>query len=274
MKSIRDHMMFILPLLVILFGVEFFLVFNRVTNDYEEQLKNSYTILVISKRPISASELKSVDSEIDTVAQIPKEKIVKDIRNRIKHMDIEAGNSVVAKMPYFFSLRLKRYLGNEVVDRIKREIEQLDGIKSVETFGQDHNSKYKLFMFIKLTFWSFVGIMSLVSIFLVIKQMEVWQMAHSRRIQIMEILGAPLLLRSGMLFKMGIIDAFLSVVFGSAIFISLRYYFAPKSGIEILVEKQDLLFKWWDTLVMTGVSFSIVFASVLVVIWGSKEVVE
>jgi len=239
--------------LVILFGVEFFLVFNRVTNDYEEDLKNSYTILVISKRPIAASELKAVDDKIATVVQIPKEKIIKNIRNRIKqNPDIDRGNSIVSKMPYFFSLRLKKYLGNEVVDKIKVKIEQIDGIKSVETFGQDHNSKYKLFMFVKFTFWSFLGIMSLVSIFLVIKQMEVWQMAHSRRIQIMEILGAPVLLRVGLLFKMGIIDAFLSVIFGSAIFILLKYQFALNSGIDLLMEKRDLLFKWWDIFIMTG----------------------
>ena len=41
MKSIRDRTMFILPLLAILLGVEFFLVFHRVTSSYEETLRRA-----------------------------------------------------------------------------------------------------------------------------------------------------------------------------------------------------------------------------------------
>jgi cell division transport system permease protein len=264
--------MFILPLLAILLGVEFFLAFNRVTGSYEESLRRSYTILVISKKPIPQSELKSIDPNIESVSQIPRDKISKDIANGF---DSPNKSKIVASMPYFFSLHLNKYLNSEQVEQIKNRIlQQIDGIKSVETFDKNHSKNYNLFMFIKFLFKTFVFLISLVSIFLVIKQMEVWQMAHSRRMQIMEIFGAPVFLRSGVLIKAGLIDAIISVILATAIFLTLKYYTIPESGVEILIKKQEFLFKWWDSLIMMGVSLSIVILSVVVVIISSEGVEE
>lgn len=39
MKFIKNHLMFILPLMAILLGIQFFLVFDRMTSGYEERLK-------------------------------------------------------------------------------------------------------------------------------------------------------------------------------------------------------------------------------------------
>ena len=271
MKSIRDHTMFILPLLAILLGLEFFLAFNRVTSSYEESLRKSYIILVVSKKPIPQGEFKSIDPNIESVSQIPRDKISKDIMESFNPRD---KSRVVASMPYFFSLHLNKYLNTEQVEKIKSRILGIDGIKSVETFGQNHSAKYNLFMFIKLLFWTFVSLISLVSIFLVIKQMEVWQMAHSRRMQIMEIFGAPVFLRSGVLLKTGIIDAFISVILATAIFMAIKYHLIPQSGVEILIKQQDSLYKWWDSLIMMGVSLGIVILSVAVVTISSEGVEE
>ena len=38
MKFIKNHLMLILPLMAILLGIEFFLVFDRTTNTYEKSL--------------------------------------------------------------------------------------------------------------------------------------------------------------------------------------------------------------------------------------------
>ena len=53
MKSIKEHMMFILPLMAILLGIEFFLAFSRVTGSYEERLRENYSILVVSRKRIT-----------------------------------------------------------------------------------------------------------------------------------------------------------------------------------------------------------------------------
>jgi cell division transport system permease protein len=263
--------MFILPLLAILLGLEFFLAFNRVTKSYEETLRKSYNILIISKNPVSEGEFKSIDPNIKKVEQISREKIA----NITPDMSIVNKQKVVNSMPYFFSLELNKFLDNKEIDHIKEKIlRQIPNLKTVETFKDDHNTKYNLFMFVKLLFWVFVFLISLVSTFLVIKQMEVWLMAHSKRIHIMEIFGAPVLLRSGVLIKTGLIDAVISVVLATSIFLYLKYQFIPNSGIEILIKEQDLIFKWWDSLVMMMVSLTIVLISVFFVIYKSEGVEE
>ena len=226
---------------------------------------------MVSKKDISENEFKKLNSNIESVTQISREKISKGIAKSLKNQNRD---KVIATMPFFFTIHLSRYLNSKEVEKIKEKILKLDGIKSVETFGKNHSTKYNLFMFIKLLFWSFVGLISLVSIFLVIKQMEVWQMAHARRMHIMEIFGAPVLLRSGILLKMGVVDAVISVLLTSGIFLWLKYQFIPKSGIDILIAKEELLFKWWDVLVMFGVSLSIVLLSVVVVTFSNKGVEE
>ena len=51
MKYIKNHLMFILPLIAILLGIEFFLVFDRITKSYEEGLKDGYSMLIVTKKP-------------------------------------------------------------------------------------------------------------------------------------------------------------------------------------------------------------------------------
>ena len=60
--------------------------------------------------------------------------------------------------------------------------------------------------------------MGVVSLFLIIKQMEIWKYAHKQRMQVMEIFGAPLMLRSGVLFKVAIMDAFIATILTTAFF--------------------------------------------------------
>jgi len=58
MKFIKNHLMFILPLMAILLGVEFYLVFDRTTNSYEQGLKDGYSMLLVADNPINLSALK------------------------------------------------------------------------------------------------------------------------------------------------------------------------------------------------------------------------
>jgi len=113
----------------------------------------------------------------------------------------------------------------------------------------------------------------MVSLFLVIKQMEVWQMAHMERMRIMEIFGAPMMLRSGVLFKMGIVDAIISTIITSMIFVYLRHW-ASNSGISLLQKNQELLFQSSDFTILLSISLSMVIIAVFIVAFGTKEITE
>jgi len=271
MKSLKDHLMFILPLFSILIGIEFFLVFDRVTNSYEQNLKNNYSILVVSKREINVDRIKQVDSRIDKIKEIKRAQIASEIANSMGD-DIK-GQNILKALPYFYSVYLNSYLSDADIEDIKIKLLRYPYIKRVETFGESHNSKYNLFIFIKTLFWIFAGLMSMVSLFLIIKQMEVWQMAHMERMRIMEIFGAPMMLRSGVLFKMGIVDAIISTIITSMIFVYLRHW-ASNSGISLLQNNQELLFQSSDFTILLSISLSMVIVAVFIVAFGTKEIIE
>ena len=270
MKSIKNHMMFILPLVSILMGIEFFLVFDRVTNSYEQRLKENYSILVVTKRQVDTQIFKKIDKRISKVEEIKREDIAKKIARGMGDL---SGKDLLRALPYFYSLHLNSYLGEDDIKDIKNRLLRYRIIKRVETFGEDHNAKYNLFIFIKTIFWVFATLMSIVSVFLLIKQMEVWQMAHMERMRIMEIFGAPMMLRSGVLFKMGLIDAFFATLITTTIFYTFKRW-AINSGIPILESKYNLLFSFSDVGILVTTAFSIVIVAVIFVAFGTQEVRE
>ncbi len=271
MKSIKEHLMFILPLVAILLGIEFSLVFNRVTHDYEEKLKANYSILVVSKRAISNEEFFSIDPQIADPKPIKKGSIAKEIAKNIGSVSTK---EVLKSLPYFYTIHLSNYLSSEEVEHIRKKLLAYSYIKKVETFGESHSSKYNLFIFLKVIFWVFVSLISLVSIFLIIKQMEVWQMAHKERMQIMEVFGASVMLRSGVLFRMGIIDAIISTIISAGLFAGIKYKWADESGIDLLIEKKDILFTTQDLMMMIGVALVIVIIAVIIVTFSNREIRE
>ncbi len=268
MKSVKEHLMFILPLMAILLGVEFVLVFDRVTSNYEEKLRESYTILLVSKTPVTERQLRRAEPHIAEVEPISKEHIAKEIARGMRNATTA---EILQSLPHFYTLHLDRYLSRKAVEAIRSKLLKVPGVQKVETFGENHRAKYNLFVFLKIIFWSFAGLLSVVSFFLILKQMEVWQLAHRERMQIMEVFGAPMLLRSGVLFRMGITDAFFATILSAGLFAFLRYYWAERSGIEILVARKELLFESRDLAILGGIALGLVISSVLSVTLKSGE---
>jgi len=97
---------------------------------------------------------------------------------------------------------------------------------------------------------------------LIIKQMEVWQLAHKNRMQIMEIFGAPLMLRSGVLFKMAFIDAIISTILTFVIFAYIKAKSASIETIKFLKDDASVLLNFSDIFVWILTSLIIVIISV------------
>ncbi len=268
MKSIRNHIMFILPLLAILLGIESFMVFERVTSSYGKNLRESYTILVVSENTMNLPDFQKIAPHISAAEAVEKSAIVEQIA---RGMSNTSTDEIVKALPYFYTLHLDRYLNNADIATIKKALIAHPGIRRVETFGQAHNANYNLYMLIKVALWTFVGFMVLTSLFLVVKQMEIWQLEHRERMRVMEILGASGMLRSGVLFRIALTDAVIAALATMGIFAFLRYVWASKSQIELLVRKQALLFEVKDIAILAGIALSIVIISVILVVHGAKE---
>jgi len=271
MKFIKNHLMFIFPLMTILLGIEFYLVFERTTNSYERGLKAGYTMLVVSKKPMELHEIVALNDHISTSEKIKRESIVSEIAKGVSKSSKE---EILASLPYFYNVGLDSYMNTSDIERIKIDLEADSNIKKVETFGSSHSSAYKLFSFIKFTLKLFIGFMAVVSLFLIIKQMEIWKYAHKQRMQVMEIFGAPLMLRSGVLFKVAIADAFLATLFTSAVFLYVKFQWAAQSGIDIMMQNQEDLFRLSDMGILLGSALLIVIIAVYSVVFTSKGVQE
>ncbi len=271
MKFIKNHLMFILPLMAILLGVEFYLVFDRTTDTYEKNLTEGYTMLVVTKKPTTLSQFQTLNSHIITSSQIERTNIVSEVVKGVSKSNSEA---ILKALPYFYNLGLDSYLHTSELEQIKKDLESDKNIKKVETFGSSYNSSYRLFAFIKLTLKVFIVFMALVSLFLIIKQMEIWKYAHKERMQVMEIFGAPLMLRSGVLFRVAFVDAIFATSFVSGIFFYIKFYWASQSGIDIIVENQEELFQVADISILFGSAMLIVIVAVYSVVFSNKGVQE
>ncbi len=263
--------MFILPLMAILLGLEFYLVFDRTTDSYEKGLKEGYSMLVVTHEPASLETFQSLNSHVSASKKIKREDIVSQIA---KGVGKEDKKEILGALPHFYSVSLDAYLGTSDLKQIKEDLEAHANVKSVETFGSAYSSSYKLFSFIKLSLKIFIVFMAMVSLFLIIKQMEIWKYAHRERMQVMEIFGAPLMLRSGVLFKVAIVDAILATILTSLFFAYIKFQWAANSGIDIMVQNKEELFKATDAAILLGTALLIVIIAVYTVVFSSRGVEE
>ena len=268
MKFIKNHITFILPLMAILIGLEFYFVFERTTKSYEDGLKNDYSMLIIAHDKVEIEELQKLNTHIATIEEVQKDGIVDEISKGLKESSKE---NLSKLLPYFYNTKLDTYLSMEDIVNIKADLEKSNKIKSVETFDNSHDSTYKLFVFLKFIFKIFILFIGVVSFFLILKQMEVWSLTHRERMNIMEIFGAPLFLRSAVMYRIAIIDAVISSILISLVFVYLKYNWVDSSGIEILVKNRELIFQFSDLLKMLGISMLIVIASVYLVVSNLKD---
>jgi len=270
MKSIKDHFMFILPLLAMLIGVEFILVFNRVTHSYEEKLKNSYAVLVSSKKELTTPYLRTINEKIDSVETMDKSVIAKEVVSGVDKTNID---TILKEMPHFYRIHLIDYLPLSDLKQIESQIKEIPGVISVEIFGESYETRHNMFSLIKNALNIFIGILFIVSLLLIVKQMEVWQLAHKSRMQIMEIFGAPLMLRSGVLFKMAFIDAIIATILNLILFIYLQANSSKIEGLNF-IDSKNVMFNIGDVFIWILTALIIVFISVFFVAFKTSEVIE
>ncbi len=274
MKFIKTHISLIFPLIAILLGLEFFIVFDRTTDSFEKGLQNGYSMMVVSKDEMSIDDFRAWDTHIERVEEMDKVKFVKKLNmNKDKSKEKQFESS----LPNFYSLKLDKYLTVEELEVVKKNLEKSNVGKAeneklkVESFQSTYQSKYELFSFIKFSFQTFILFMTIISFFLIIKQMEVWNFLHAQRMKIMEIFGASLFLRSKVLINMALIDAVISAILTSGIFYMFKNVWIKGSQMEILKDNVDGVFKYSDVFILLFVSIVVVMIAVFLVVVNVKE---
>ncbi len=268
MKFIKRHVSLIFPMVAILLGLEFFIVFDRTTKNYEESLKESYAMLVVATEEMSIDDFQSWDKRVFKVAEIEKSKIIDRVDNTFKDA---LKSNLDEQMPNFYSIKLNSYLNNRALEQVKQNFLKDDKITRVETFDTLHRSNYGLFSFIKFAFGTFILFMTIIGFFLIVKQMEVWNFLHSQRMKVMDIFGASLFLRSKILINMAFVDAILSAILASGVFYLIQNSWVKGSNIAILQDNVTKLFFFNDILLLCVASIVIVMIAVFLVVINVKE---
>ena len=268
MKSVKNHLSLILALVSILFAIQTLVITNRAIDAYEKSLKENYSMVVVSSMKLDLSKVKRKSPLIADIEEISVDEAIKKIDNSISKKNMEL---LKLSLPKFYRVRLTKFPSSSEIERLKKILGSLKGVKKIEDFRASHDVTFKLLMLFKTVVTVFSVVVFVITSLLIAKELRIWQYKHNERMNIMGLFGAPKWLSSAVLFRLAIVDALLSsfIVFIIFSYISNSQWLLGKLksiGIEIVVF--DML-KDFPLLFGAAMGLSILLAAA--VVFGHKE---
>ena len=267
MKSFKNHLSVIIPLVALLAGIEFILSANRALSEYENMMNKDYTIIIVSQNELNATDVKPLVYTFEWLEPLSSKSVLEKLSK-----DISAKNIAVLQeaLPKFYSLRLNAFPSTQYMSEIKDKIAKIAGVSRVETVSKTHDKIYKIMQLIKNISAIFSGLIGLIGLMLIAKQMRIWLYEHKERIEIMTLLGAPSWLKSGALYKTALFDSFIATVF-TVVFYAFLPDFQPvkdaASGLNINFPAIDA---FYDGAMLLFVSLTLSFLAVYTVMRKSR----
>ncbi len=268
MQSLKNHLSFIIPLFILLFSIQFSSMLNRAVAQYESRLAGEYTIIVVSKTPLKKEQLQKAIPAVAELSEIPKERYISRLKKDISKSDLVF---LKANLPHFYSIRLQRLPDPDELTAMTAKLKRFKGVQKVETFKKTFNKFHQFLRLSKTASYIFTLFIAIISILLIIKQMEIWTLQHSQRMYIMGLFGAPYWMKSASLYKSVVIDAFIAAVLVGLIFLILpdsANFAAINSDLGIDLRNFHF-FSDVGTLLLIGLGISII--SVTVIILKNRE---
>ncbi len=268
MKSVKNHLSLILALVSILFAMQTLTITNRAMDAYEHNLKNNYSLVVVSSEKLDASSVRKKSPLIATIEEISVDEAIKKIDSTISKKNMEL---LKLTLPRFYRISLTRYPSPSEIERLKKSLGSLKGVKKIEDFKATHDVTFKLLLLFKTVVTVFSIVVFVITSLLIAKELRIWQYKHNERMNIMGLFGAPKWLSSAVLFRLAIVDAILSslIVFIVFSYIASSEWLLGKLksiGIEIVVF--DML-RDFPLLFGAALGLSILLATAIV--FGHKE---
>lgn len=220
-KLIKEHISLVTALFTILFTSQLYFVLDRTIEMYEITLKNNYSMITVSGEALNIDIIKNEISIINKMDIINPQKVIDRLKDELNKEDL---GLLKDNLPYFYKVFLSEYPNPDELKAIKNRLKRVKGIIRVETYSKTHDQIYKLLVLFKDISNVFLFAIFIVSMLLVIKEMRIWQFEHTERMHIMSLFGAPIWMRSAVLFRVAILDAFLSsfLVVVSFIFLDMN----------------------------------------------------
>lgn len=250
MKSLKNHISVILSLFILLFSVQFSILIYKIIQNQNQKLIKNYSIVLVSNKKINTADLKKIVKEVDLVSPISPNKIINKLKN-----SMSSANLTILKiaLPYFYSVTLNTLPGKNRLNKIKSRLLALKQVTRVEIFTKTYENIYQILQILQLITYIFTAIIALMSTLLLFKQIRIWVLEHEEKIKIMGYFGANYWIKSAFLYKLVLIDSFLSTTFVAAIFIYL-----PKSlFIQEKLNTLSINIPHFDIIYDAGVLFGI-----------------
>ncbi len=268
MQSIRNHLSLVIALSTILFTIQVFMIIDRSIVAYETNLKNDYSIIVVAKKTLKPTLFKEIDRDIQSSEEIKPDHIIQSLKGQMKTKNIEL---LKLTLPKFYRIHLDHYPTPEEISKLNANLLKHPLISRVEDFAQNHDLVYKLLLLYKEVSIVFALVILAVTTLLILKELKIWQFQHSERMSIMALFGAPLWLRSAVLFRLAIVDAVIaSFLINGSFFLLLQYQWIAKRlntiGISI-----EIYTPYSDGLILTAMALILSILLATMVILGHKE---
>ena len=227
---LKNHISLIFALIVMLLSIQSIKTLNQLSSDYEQKITNSYSIVIVSYSKITLKTLQKLYPHIKNVQEISPQKVIDSIKG-----GISAANLALLKtsLPKFYRIKLDFYPSDKELQDLKKILKKDKNITKIESFSKTQSIIYKMLVLNKLIIFVFAIMIFLIAALLVVRQMEIWRLRHNERMKIMAIFGAPLWLRSAVLFRLCIVDSILASVLVSGFF----YYLSSSADIKLYLSE-------------------------------------
>jgi cell division transport system permease protein len=248
--------------------MQIYIVIDRTVVAYEKDLNDNYSVVVVTKNKVAPKKLVALSPTISSAKEISTKEVLSNLQSQMKQRHIDL---LKLSLPHFYALHLDHYPTPSELQNLRKQLKRDAQITRIEDFSKSHDSIYTLLLLYKsISILFAIGIFAVTSL-LIIKEMRIWQFQHNERMSIMAMFGAPVWMRSAVLFRLAIVDAIIASIlaiatFSYADFIKVGNEQLTSIGINIQIF--DLV---GDGILIVGLalSLSIILATLIVI--GHKE---
>lgn len=205
----RQYLSLLIPLIALLIGVESVLIINRAVASHEEIIGKNYAIVVVSQNEVKEEDLKHIISDVYSIRLLDTSGVINEIDSKFKDSNI---GDLKKSLPFFYAITLNSFPSQNKIKEIESKLMDFSGITRVESFSKTHDQTYRLLVLLKGCIVVLSGIIFIISLFLMVKQIEVWRFEHSERMEIMTYLGAQSKLKNAPLYRLAFINSLLSAL--------------------------------------------------------------
>jgi cell division transport system permease protein len=207
----------IVPMVLVLVSMQTYIFVEKMLDEYKQNLINDYSIIIATNKKVTLDNFNQ--KNIKHIKQIEVNSTIDNIKNSISKINFKLLES---KIPNFYNVTLKYLPNQRELESIKSELAKYTFVKRVEVFSKTHEKLYNFFMLnsylTKLFFYSIL----ILSVLLIIKQIEIWKQKNSQKLYVMSLFGAGEFIKSAELIKKYFIYAIVSLFLASLIFIYLE----------------------------------------------------